>query len=79
MEDFLPTAEESGIIVPIGLYVLEQVCRQLNSWAETIPDAKPTIDVNLSLRQFRDPQLLGHLAELLAKWERFLRDSCAWK
>jgi diguanylate cyclase (GGDEF)-like protein/PAS domain S-box-containing protein len=69
LEDFLPTAEESGIIVPIGLFVLEQVCRQLNSWAETLPDAKPTIDVNLSLRQFRDPQLLGHLAELLAKWK----------
>ena len=69
LEDFLPTAEESGIIIPIGLFVLEQVCRQLNSWAETLPDAKPTIDVNLSLRQFRDPQLLDHLAELLAKWK----------
>lgn len=69
LEDFLPTAEESGIIVPIGLFVLEQVCRQLSSWAETLPDAKPTIDVNLSLRQFRDPQLLSHLAELLAKWK----------
>jgi diguanylate cyclase (GGDEF)-like protein/PAS domain S-box-containing protein len=67
LEDFLPTAEETGIIVPIGLFVLEQVCRQLNSWAETLPEAKPSIDVNLSLRQFRDPQLLDHLAELLAK------------
>ncbi len=69
LEDFLPLAEESGIIVPIGLFVLEQVCRQLSSWAETLPDVKPTIDVNLSLRQFRDPQLLVHLAELLAKWK----------
>ena len=34
-----------------------------------MPDAKPSIDVNLSLRQFRDPNLLGHLAELLAKWK----------
>jgi diguanylate cyclase (GGDEF)-like protein/PAS domain S-box-containing protein len=69
LEDFLPTAEDSGIIVPIGLFVLEQVCRQLSAWAETLPDAKPTIDVNLSLRQFRDPQLLGHLEALLAKWK----------
>jgi diguanylate cyclase (GGDEF)-like protein/PAS domain S-box-containing protein len=69
LEDFLPLAEESGIIVPIGLFVLEQVCKQLSSWAETLPEAKPTIDVNLSLRQFRDPQLLGQLAKLLAKWK----------
>src|SRR5271155_1971537 len=69
LQDFLPTAEETGTIVPIGLFVLEEVCRQLSSWAETLPDAKPKIDVNLSLRQFRDPQLLGDLAELLAKWK----------
>jgi diguanylate cyclase (GGDEF)-like protein/PAS domain S-box-containing protein len=69
LQDFLPTAEETGTIVPIGLFVLEEVCRQLSSWAETLPDAKPKIDVNLSLRQFRDPHLLDHLAELLAKWK----------
>ena len=69
LPDFLPTAEETGIIVPIGLFVLEQVCQQLRSWAETLPNSKPIIDVNLSLRQFRDPQLLDYLAELLAKWK----------
>jgi diguanylate cyclase (GGDEF)-like protein len=69
LQDFLPTAEETGTIVPIGLFVLDEVCRQLSSWAEAQPDAKPKIDVNLSLRQFRDPQLLDHLAGLLAKWK----------
>jgi diguanylate cyclase (GGDEF)-like protein/PAS domain S-box-containing protein len=69
LPDFLPTAEETGTILPIGLFVLEEVCRQLSSWAETLPNAKPKIDVNLSLRQFRDPQLLDHLAALLAKWK----------
>jgi diguanylate cyclase (GGDEF)-like protein/PAS domain S-box-containing protein len=69
LQDFLPTAEETGIIVPIGLFVLEQVCQQLCSWSETLPNAKPIIDVNLSLRQFRDPQLLDYLAGLLAKWK----------
>jgi diguanylate cyclase (GGDEF)-like protein/PAS domain S-box-containing protein len=68
-EDFLPTAEETGLIVPIGLFVLEQACRQLSRWAETVPDAKPSIDVNLSARQFRDPNLLAALAALLAKWK----------
>ena len=64
-----PTAEESGIIVPIGLFVLEQVCRQLNSWAETMPDARPTIDVNLSLRQFSNPQTVGSSSQPTAKWK----------
>jgi diguanylate cyclase (GGDEF)-like protein/PAS domain S-box-containing protein len=68
-QDFLPTAEETGLIVPIGLFVLEQACRQLSLWAEIMPHAKPAIDVNLSSRQFRDPGLLTHLAELLARWK----------
>jgi EAL domain-containing protein (putative c-di-GMP-specific phosphodiesterase class I) len=53
--------------VPIGQFVLEQACRQLNHWAETVPAAKPSIDVNLSARQFRDPNLLRDLAGLLSK------------
>jgi diguanylate cyclase (GGDEF)-like protein/PAS domain S-box-containing protein len=69
LQDFLPTAEETGLVVPIGLFVLEQVCRQLSRWAETSPNAGPTIDVNLSLRQFRDPDLVRRLTELLAKWK----------
>jgi diguanylate cyclase (GGDEF)-like protein/PAS domain S-box-containing protein len=66
-QDFLSTAEETGLIVPIGQFVLEHACRQLTHWAETIPGAKPSIDVNLSLRQFRDPNLLRDLAGLLSK------------
>ena len=49
--------------------MLEQVCEQLSRWAEALPEASPSIDVNLSLRQFRDPNLVGRLAELLAKWK----------
>jgi diguanylate cyclase (GGDEF)-like protein/PAS domain S-box-containing protein len=66
-QDFLSTAEQTGLIVPIGQFVLEQACRQLSRWAETVPGAKPSIDVNLSLRQFRDPNLLRDLAGLLSK------------
>ena len=65
-QDFLSTAEETGLIVPIGQFVLEHACRQLNHWAETNPGAKPSIDVNLSSRQFRDPNLLRDLAGLLS-------------
>src|SRR5580704_8667392 len=66
---FLPTAEETGLIVPIGMFVLEQVCEQLSRWAEALPEASPSIGVKLSLRQFRHPDLVTRLAELLAKWK----------
>jgi diguanylate cyclase (GGDEF)-like protein/PAS domain S-box-containing protein len=68
-QEFLLTAEETGLIVPIGRFVLEEACQQLSRWAETLPDAKPSIDVNLSSRQFRDVNLLAQTAELLAKWK----------
>jgi diguanylate cyclase (GGDEF)-like protein/PAS domain S-box-containing protein len=68
-QDFLPTAEETGLILPIGRFVLEQACRQLGRWADSVPEAKPSIAVNLSSRQFRDPNLLPHLKELLAEWK----------
>ncbi len=69
LQEFLPTAEATGLIVPIGLFVLEEVCRQLSHWAQVVPGAKPSIDVNLSSRQFRDPGLLRDVAGLLAKWK----------
>jgi diguanylate cyclase (GGDEF)-like protein/PAS domain S-box-containing protein len=68
-QEFLSTAEETGLIVPIGQFVLEQACQQLSRWAAVLPDAKPSIDVNLSSRQFRDPNLIARLAELLARWK----------
>jgi diguanylate cyclase (GGDEF)-like protein/PAS domain S-box-containing protein len=71
LQDFLATAEETGLIVPIGSFVLEQACRQLNRWAHALPHAKPTIDVNLSARQFRDANLLPSLSALLTRWNVF--------
>ncbi len=67
LQEFLPIAEDTGLIVPIGQFVLEQVCRQLGYWAEAFPQKTPSIAVNLSPRQFRDSQLLPLLSELLAK------------
>ena len=69
LQEFLPTAEETGLIVPIGLFVLEQVGECLSRWAAAVPGATPTIDVNLSSRQFKDPELLRHLAQLFARWD----------
>ncbi len=51
--DFIPLAEQSGIIVQIGAWVLEQVCRDALRWRAALPGGHPlTVAVNVSPRQF---------------------------
>ena len=52
---FIPLAEQSGLILPIGHWVLEQACKQLRSWAEHPKTASLSVAVNVSARQFRQP------------------------
>jgi EAL domain-containing protein (putative c-di-GMP-specific phosphodiesterase class I) len=63
--EFIGLAEETGLIVPIGAWVLEQACRQGAAWATVRPDDPPSVAVNLSPRQFRDTSLGGALARTL--------------
>jgi diguanylate cyclase (GGDEF)-like protein len=59
---FIPVAEESRLIVPIGRWVIEQACRQAAAWQQLQPDAAPiSVAVNLSSRQLADPELLAHV------------------
>jgi diguanylate cyclase (GGDEF)-like protein len=59
---FIPVAEESRLIVPIGRWVIEQACRQAALWQQLKPDAAPvSVAVNLSPRQIADPDLLSHI------------------
>ncbi len=64
---FIPLAEEAGLIVPLGRWVLAEACRQVVSWGVAYPDAAaPALAVNLSPRQFRDPGLVADVAATLA-------------
>jgi len=65
--DFIPLAEEAGLIVPLGRWVLAEACRQVAAWHGAYPDTAPALAVNLSPRQFRDPRLVGDVAAILAE------------
>ncbi len=56
--DFIPIAEQTGLILPIGDWVLDQACLALRSWDEKFPDNRLCISVNLSARQFSNPDLI---------------------
>lgn len=59
---FIPLAEETGLIIPIGQWVLEEACRQATTWP-----AKQHVAVNVSAVQFRSPLILAHVTSALAK------------
>lgn len=64
--DFIPIAEETGLILPIGQWVLEQACRQVKQWQESYPNNPPLmVSVNLSLKQFKHGGLAGDITRAL--------------
>lgn len=62
---FIPTAEETSLIVPIGQWVLEAACAQLAAWAGRRSRAHLSIAVNVSVRQFRHPDFVDHVMGLV--------------
>jgi diguanylate cyclase (GGDEF)-like protein/PAS domain S-box-containing protein len=58
---FIPTAEETSLIVPIGRWVLEQACAQLAAWSANPARSHLSIAVNVSVRQFRDPDFVDQV------------------
>jgi diguanylate cyclase (GGDEF)-like protein len=63
---FIPLAEETGLIIPIGMWVLKTACRQLRAWRTRFgTDADLRVSVNLSARQFQHPALLDDVGRVL--------------
>ncbi len=63
---FLPLAEQSGLIVPIGSWVLRRACRDMAAWRATLTDAQPlALHVNVSPRQLEDDSFVADIATAL--------------
>ena len=64
--EFIPIAEETGLIIPMGRWVLETACRQARSWREQFASTSNLrVWVNLSAKHFQRPKLVEDVAEIL--------------
>jgi EAL domain-containing protein (putative c-di-GMP-specific phosphodiesterase class I) len=66
--DFLPLAESSGLIVPLGAWVIREACRQQRAWRDAEVPMVP-ISINLSPRQFREEGLVEHIEVALEEYD----------
>jgi diguanylate cyclase (GGDEF)-like protein/PAS domain S-box-containing protein len=62
---FIPLAETSGVIAPLGRWVLETACRQASAWQRAHPESAPYVSVNVSVRQAMEPELVEDVARIL--------------
>jgi EAL domain-containing protein (putative c-di-GMP-specific phosphodiesterase class I) len=65
--EFVPLAEETGLIIPIGRYVLREACIQARRWHDADPGGEPLrMHVNLSAAELHDPALVDGIASVIA-------------
>ena len=62
--EFIPILEETGLIVPVGLWVLETACEQIRRWEREGIDVE-SIGINLSARQFQQPHFDAHMRRVI--------------
>lgn len=67
---FIPVAEDSGMIVPLGDWIFEDVCRQISEWKKTfLQDFKFYVSVNVSARQLHQPDFITNVKDIIKKYE----------
>jgi EAL domain-containing protein (putative c-di-GMP-specific phosphodiesterase class I) len=66
--EFIGISEETGFIIPLGEWVLQEACRQLYAWHQSFPEYRDLIvSVNLSSKQLREPKLIDRIDKILAE------------
>ncbi len=65
--EFIPLAEETGLILPIGTWVLEYACSQLGRWSDMEDFRELTLSVNVSAKQFRQPDFVEQVSIVIRK------------
>jgi diguanylate cyclase (GGDEF)-like protein/PAS domain S-box-containing protein len=68
-QQFIPQAEESDLILFIGLWVLEAACTQLKAWESDSATSMLHISVNVSARQFQQPDFVEQVCQILSRYE----------
>jgi EAL domain-containing protein (putative c-di-GMP-specific phosphodiesterase class I) len=64
---FIPLAEETGLILPIGAWVLDTACAQIKQWESQLPFRNLTLAVNVSAKQFRQPDFVAQVQSAIAR------------
>ncbi|OZA05450.1 MAG: hypothetical protein B7X95_06545 [Methylophilaceae bacterium 17-44-8] len=65
--DFIPLAEESGLIIPIGAWVLDTACAQIKTWQNNPNTRELTLSVNISAKQFRQRDFVQQVKACIEK------------
>ena len=65
--EFIPIAEESGLIGPIGTWALEEACRQAGQWTNSFGATAPRMAVDISVRQLADPDFVTLVGDVLMR------------
>ena len=67
--DFISAAEQTGVIVPLGNWVLEEACRQIHAWQVSFPGRRLSVSVNISSRQLLQPDLVDRVRAAIERNE----------
>lgn len=67
--EFIPLAEETGLILPIGRWVIVEACKTLESWQQSEETRNLNLSVNISARQFQQSDLVSNILEITNKYQ----------